>query len=158
MKPPEDVTRLILALRAQGYTKGSIVREIKKYADSREQATQYVDEVLTARKDALRENLDMGVDEARKALVGSGLTSLGCFALGSVITGITYSMAEDGGTYTVTTGLFLVGAITGLVALFQLLRWLYYLSRRRILSGKQSLTTGPQSTGSTGARSWNDLE
>lgn len=41
-------------------------------------------------------------------LIGTGVALL---VLGGVITGFTYSAASGGGTYVVTTGLFVVGAI-----------------------------------------------
>jgi uncharacterized membrane protein YedE/YeeE len=39
------------------------------------------------------------------------LVGLGMVLLGGIITGATYSAADPGGTYLVTTGLFLVGGL-----------------------------------------------
>jgi hypothetical protein len=41
--------------------------------------------------------------------------------LGAVITGITYSLASGGGTYVVTTGLFVVGGINIIIGIFKFL-------------------------------------
>jgi hypothetical protein len=40
-------------------------------------------------------------------------------ALGTIVTGITYSMASGGGTYIVTTGLFVVGGINTIIGVIK---------------------------------------
>ena len=54
-----------------------------------------------------------------------GLKGIGCglimLVVGGIITAITYSAASGGGTYIVTTGLFIVGAITLIVGF---IRWI----------------------------------
>jgi hypothetical protein len=51
--------------------------------------------------------------------IGCGLLMI---VVGGIITGITYAAAEGGGTYIVTTGLFIVGGITLIVGLYKWLR------------------------------------
>ena len=42
-------------------------------------------------------------------------------AIGAIVTGITYSMASNGGSYVVTTGLFVLGVIYTFIGLFKFL-------------------------------------
>jgi hypothetical protein len=51
--------------------------------------------------------------------VGSIVFGVVLIAIGAVITGATYSAAEDGGSYVVTGGLFFFGAIQVLVGIFR---------------------------------------
>lgn len=69
--------------------------------------------------------------EARSAFTSSLLYSVGLLALGGIVTGITYSMASSGGTYTVTTGLFLIGGIYFCVAIWNMLKWLVLLAANK---------------------------
>lgn len=62
--------------------------------------------------------------EARAKFITSLLYSLALLALGGIITGITYSLASPGGTYMVTSGLFIIGGIYFCVAIWNLLKWL----------------------------------
>ena len=64
-------------------------------------------------------------DDARRASQrGSGCGSIGCgivlAAIGGGITLGSYFIAEPGGTYIVTTGLFIGGGIAGLLGLFRI--------------------------------------
>ena len=66
-----------------------------------------------------------GVFRYKSELKGKeGLKGIGCGLLmviaGAIITGLTYSAASDGGSYVVTTGLFVVGGITFIVGF---IRW-----------------------------------
>lgn len=49
------------------------------------------------------------------------LKGIGFLALGAVVTGVTYSMASGGGTYVVTTGLFVVGGLYVIIGFFKFL-------------------------------------
>ena len=69
--------------------------------------------------------------EARGKFIASLLYSLGLLALGGIITGITYSLASPGGTYMVTSGLFLIGGIYFCVAIWNLLNWLALAAARK---------------------------
>lgn len=64
--------------------------------------------------------------DARASFLSSLLYSVGLLALGGIITGITYSIADDGGTYTVTTGLFVIGGIYFCVSIWHLLKWIAF--------------------------------
>jgi len=55
---------------------------------------------------------DYKKSEFRKRGMKTVAMGVGFLLLGGVITAITYSAASGGGTYVVTTGLFLVGALT----------------------------------------------
>lgn len=64
--------------------------------------------------------------EAKAKFLSTLLYSVCLLALGGVITGITYSMADPGGTYTVTTGLFVIGGIYFCIAIWNLMKWMTY--------------------------------
>lgn len=80
---------------------------------------------------SVRKTLSPRVLEARAEFITSLLYSLGLLALGGIITGITYSMASSGGTYMVTSGLFLIGGIYFCVAIWRLLKWLALMAARK---------------------------
>ena len=69
--------------------------------------------------------------EARAKFITSLLYSLALLALGGIITRITYSLASPGGTYMVTSGLFLIGGIYFCVAIWNLLKWLALAAARK---------------------------
>jgi hypothetical protein len=48
---------------------------------------------------------------------------IGLLIFGGIITAASYSSTDPGGTYVVTTGLFLVGGINVLVAIYRYIRW-----------------------------------
>ena len=64
--------------------------------------------------------------DARASFLSSLLYSVGLLAFGGIITGITYSIADDGGTYTVTTGLFVIGGIYFCVSVWHLFKWIVF--------------------------------
>jgi hypothetical protein len=72
----------------------------------------------------IRRSSSPRVLEARAKFIGSLLYSLGLLALGGIVTGIAYALASPGGTYVVTSGLFLIGGIYFCVAIWNLLKWL----------------------------------
>lgn len=69
--------------------------------------------------------------EARGKFLSSLLYSVALLALGGIITGITYSLASPGSTYTVTTGLFVIGGIYFCVAIWNMLKWLALKAARK---------------------------
>lgn len=71
------------------------------------------------------------VIEARAKFVGSLVYSLALLALGGVVTGIAYALASPGGTYVVTSGLFLIAGIYFCVAIWNLLKWLALKAARK---------------------------
>ena len=77
------------------------------------------------------------------------------YTLGGIITGITYSMAKPGGTYVATTGLFLVGAISGVVAVWRLVQLLFYLAKRGV-NHQPVMIHNHHTTDDT--RTWKDLD
>ncbi len=94
------------------------------------------------------------ISEAKGGLLYSSLSCVGFLTLGGIITGITYSLAEPGGTYVATTGLFLVGMISGVVAVWRLIQLLFYLTKR----GSSRQPIAPQShQQSSSNRTWEDL-
>jgi hypothetical protein len=64
--------------------------------------------------------------DARASFLSSLLYSVGLLALGGIVTGITYAIADDGGTYFVTTGLFVIGGIYFCVSIWHLLKWIVF--------------------------------
>jgi hypothetical protein len=102
-------------------------------------------------------NVNAKIEEAKSGLLYSGLSCVGLLALGGIITGITYSMAEPGGTYTVTTGAFLFAGISGIIAIWRLMQLCFYLSKR----GVQHRTNPPAQVVHRQMhreRTWSDLE
>lgn len=99
--------------------------------------------------------LNKQIADAKSGLLYSGLSCIGFLTLGGIITGITYSMAKPGGTYVATTGLFLVGAISGVVAIWRLVQLLFYIAKKG--TGSQPITAHTHQT-SDNTRTWKDLE
>lgn len=156
MNVPQEIIELVLNLKAQTYSRGSIVREVKKITKDKELASEYVDAVLAERKSILNKRTsDDKIQEAKSGLLYSGLACVGLLTLGGIITGITYTMAEPSGTYVATTGLFLVGLISGVVAVWRLAQLLFYLAKR----GASYQSATPHSQRETDdTRAWKDLE
>ena len=71
-------------------------------------------------EEVVRRANDYKKAEFRKAGIKTLLIGVGFLVAGGVITAVTYSAASGGGTYVVTTGLFLVGAINVLRGLFRM--------------------------------------
>lgn len=105
----------------------------------------------TAEKTALP---NRQIAEVKGGLLSSGLSCVGFLVLGGIITSITYSMAKPGGTYVATTGLFLVGSISGVVAIWRLVQLLFYLTKR----GASKPVTTYSSHTSNDTRTWKDLD
>lgn len=99
--------------------------------------------------------LNKQIAEAKGGLLHSGLSCIGFLMLGGIITGITYSMAKPGGTYVATTGLFLVGAISGVVAVWRLVQLLFYLAKRGV-NHQPVMIHNHHTTDDT--RTWKDLD
>lgn len=99
--------------------------------------------------------LDKQIAEAKEGLLYSSLSCVGSLILGGIITGVAYSMASPGGTYVATTGLFLVGAISGVVAIWRLAQLLFYVAKRGASSEPAIARAGKMLDDS---RTWKDLE
>ena len=99
--------------------------------------------------------LDKKIAETKTGLLRSGLSCIGFLTLGGIITGITYSIAKPGGTYVATTGLFLVGVISGIVAIWRFIQLLFYLTK----SGLHPRSMRPPAhTALNNNRTWKDLD
>jgi hypothetical protein len=110
------------------------INNAKKIIDASKMEYNYYN-TLIGIEDAINEQYEetiksLKVNSARSAFIGSFVSAIGMLILGGIITGITYSIADDGGTYTVTTGLFLVGGILFVVSIYRFLVWLFYLATR----------------------------
>ena len=82
------------------------------------------DKILTYIRSHVEKQARNGkLDALKKTSVTALVTSLVSFAIGGVATGITYSLAKPGSTYLVTTGLFLVGAINLIRAMYYFFKW-----------------------------------
>lgn len=99
--------------------------------------------------------LNKQIADAKSGLLYSSLSCIGFLTLGGIITGITYSMAKPGGTYVATTGLFLIGVISGVVAIWRLVQLLFYLAKR---GASPRPVTAHTRQPSDDNRTWKDLE
>ncbi len=79
----------------------------------------------------IRKTTSPRVLEARGKFVSSLIYSMALLALGGIVTGITYSLADAGSTYTVTTGLFVIGGIYFCFAIWNMLKWLTLKAARK---------------------------
>jgi len=69
MDVPEEIRDRILYLKAQMYSKGSIVRDIKSTTRDKILAQKYVAEVLSQRTKVLVENPRIYKDEGKKLII-----------------------------------------------------------------------------------------
>jgi len=70
---PKEIKASILDYKAQLYSKGSIVREIKKLTKDKELAVQYVELVLGERKKELENNPQLYKDEGKRLMKVSAI-------------------------------------------------------------------------------------
>ena len=98
--------------------------------------------------------LNRKIAEVKNGLLSSGLSSLGSFVVGGVITSISYSMTTPGGTYLATSGLFLVGLISGVIACWRLVQLLFLLAKR--VARREDILA--RSYEAPIDRSWKDLD
>ncbi len=101
------------------------------------------------------ELINLRIEEAKSGLVHSGLSCIGLLVIGGIVTGISYSLASPGGTYLATTGLFLFGGISGIVALWRLFQLLFYVAKR---GKKHRPVVTPSHHVPNKTRTWGDLE
>lgn len=99
--------------------------------------------------------LNKQIADAKSGLLYSSLSCVGLLTLGGIITGITYSMAKPGGTYMATTGLFIFGSISGVVAIWRLVQLLFYLAKR---GGSSHEVYAPSHHQADNGRTWKDLD
>ena len=95
---------------AEGKNRSQVADELARQGVPYDVAAEIVKRVFEYRSELKRK-------EGGKA-IGCGLLML---IVGGIITGLTYAAALGGGTYIVTTGLFIVGGITLIVGLY---KWL----------------------------------
>jgi DnaJ-class molecular chaperone len=113
--PPsnEEIIRNLITFAAEEVAKGKksseITDEITRMGIPFDVSTQIVKQVFEYRSRVK--------SRAGGKQIGCGLLML---IVGGIITGITYASAKEGGSYIVTTGLLVVGAINLIVGLF---RW-----------------------------------
>jgi hypothetical protein len=97
------------AALAQGKKRDSVVQDlIMRVGLSPDQAEAVVTEAQRLKKKTFRQ-------EGLRLF----LTGVACLIIGIVVTGITYSLASNGGTYFVTTGLFVSGGVNMLRGLYR---------------------------------------
>jgi hypothetical protein len=90
----------------------------KPYARADEKITGYI------RAYVKKDTRTQAVKNVKNTAVRTFLASLGFFAVGGILTGITYSLAKPGSTYLVTSGLFIVGAFNLLVSIINFFKWM----------------------------------
>lgn len=93
---------------AEGSPRSSVVAELVGRGVPQDAAEHIVGEASSYKK-----------REFRKAGLETLAAGVGLIVLGGIITAATYSAAAPGGTYIVTTGLFLVGGLTVLRGLWR---------------------------------------
>ena len=102
--------RLAAQKAAEGKNRSQVADELTRNGVPYDVAAQIVSKVFDYRSEFKRK-------EGGKQ-IGCGLLML---IVGGIVTGLTYAAAEGGGTYFVTTGLFIAGGITLIVGLY---KWL----------------------------------
>lgn len=95
---------------AEGKNRSQVADELTRQGVPYDAAADIVQRIFEYRSEVRRK-------EGGKS-IGCGLLML---IVGGIITGLTYSAASEGGSYFITTGLFVVGGITLLTGIF---RWL----------------------------------
>lgn len=80
-----------------------------------------------------RSQRKMKVRDARQSFIQPLVYAILLFIGGGILTGITYAMAKPGGTYWVTSGLFLVGGINLIISAWRFLKWLAIAAKHRSL-------------------------
>lgn len=91
------------------------------------------DKILKAAQELASVEIEQqGIETERKTAITALLTGISCLVLGGVLTGITYSLAKPGGTYLVTTGLFLIGAINICLSIYRFMKWTLLKAKRRL--------------------------
>jgi hypothetical protein len=106
----EKTIKLII----EGKNDSEILEELEKKGLTREIGEKIIDKAKT--------EINKVRNKAHREVAGEYfLKGLGFLALGAVITGITYSIASGGGTYVVTTGLFVVGGLYVIIGFFKFL-------------------------------------
>lgn len=85
---------------------------------------------LTSQSHVVMGKLQVTIDEqALTDEVGKGAAKafaygIALLVLGGIITGVSYSETDPGGTYTMTTGLFVIGGAYCCVGVYRTLRWI----------------------------------
>jgi curved DNA-binding protein CbpA len=105
-----NAMRYVAEEAERGLNRNQIVEKLIKNGWSYDIAVQIVVRVFEYRSEIKR--------KAGGKQIGCGLLML---IIGGIITWLTYEAASEGGTYIVTTGLFIVGGITFIIGFF---RWL----------------------------------
>lgn len=97
-------------LLAQGQSRDAVREELMRQGIPLEAATQIINQASSLKQEAFRRN-------------GSEMFFQGIawMVLGAIVTGITYAMAAPGGTFMVTTGLFIVGGIYIIAGIFRMI-------------------------------------
>lgn len=101
-------------LIVDGKNDSEILAELEREGAPKEIAQKILDDV--------KKEVNKVKANAHREVAGEYLLKgSGFLILGAVVTGITYSMASGGGTYIVTTGLFVVGGLYVVMGLFKYL-------------------------------------
>ena len=95
---------------AEGKNRSQVADELARQGVPYDVAAQIVSQIFDYRSELKRK-------EGGKQ-IGCGLLML---VVGGIITGLGYAAASGGGTYLITTGLFIVGGITLIMGLY---KWL----------------------------------
>ncbi len=98
-----------LVALANGKSRKAMIQEFVQRGFSSELAAQIVEQANRTKKSVFRQ-----------AGIKAFFIGIALIVLGVVVTGATYSIAKPGGTYIVTIGLFICGAINTLRGLFRM--------------------------------------
>lgn len=147
MNIPQETIDQILDLKSQMYTKGSIVREVKKATKDKKVAQDYVEYVLSERQQHFNDNPEKRLGDIQSALISSSVTCAVVICLAIAISAIT------NGQFRATGGLLLLGLVSGVIAFFKLMQFAYYKVQ---LGNTDTSTSDTHEIGDV--RTWEDLE
>lgn len=153
MEIPQEIVDQIHDLKSQMYTKGSIVREVKRVTKDKKLAKEYVGYVLGRRQQQLNDNPKKRLSEIKSTLLSSSLTCVGLIGIAVVIHII------SNGTFRATGGLALLAIVSGIIAVFKLLQLAYY-SVKLSVAEKELPAEGGMDVRlkNSSDRTWEDLQ
>ncbi|MFO0920057.1 MAG: hypothetical protein U0451_00085 [Candidatus Saccharimonadales bacterium] len=118
---PKEILKKILDLKSLHYSKGSIVRAIRKPAGSKEMAKQYVDFVYGDIKRIEKETPGIIKENGRTSF----LIGLGFIVVGVVLTVLMSTVGALAGFSVAFPALILIGLGYILLSIFQLLKYIF---------------------------------
>jgi|AntRauTorcE11897_2_1112592.scaffolds.fasta_scaffold17701_2 hypothetical protein len=148
MNIPQEIIDQINDLKSQMYTKGSIIREIKKTTKDKKIARDYVEHVLAEQQQYFIDNPEKRLGDIKSVIISSSITC-------AVMIGITIAIpALTNGQLKAVGALLLLALASGLIAAFKLVQFAYYKMKLRATNTNSGNNTNEVDD----ARTWGDLE